>query len=310
MKVLELQQCPACGGTDFLAFDLGGGNWLRKCRTCETVSAREYADPAEVYVDGYMFGQAGAFGLDVTHPVFQEYLLRVARRRIALIEGATGARGSLLDVGCGTGEVLFAAREHGWQVQGVEPERTAAEMTRERGIPVEVAPLEDSGLRERSYDVVTAFHVLEHVPDSRAFLRMLARWARPGGHVAVEVPNWGSSARRRHGNNWSGLRPLEHLVHFTPKTLLRTFRAAGLDPVLSRSPVYLGPPQTLEHALDDLVRHGRFRKVIEPLSPYRQVNGDSVRVPSAAGWKLLRAVEAVYDRAGTGGVVLCVARVP
>jgi SAM-dependent methyltransferase len=277
------------------------------------VSASEYADPRDIYTDGYMFGEAEPFGLDVRAPPFQAYLQRVADRRMAMIEAASGTRnGSLLDVGSGTGEVLMAARARGWRALGVEPERTAADMARGRGLDVRVAELESSGLPERSFDVVSAFHVLEHVPDSRAFLRMLARWARPGGSVCVEVPNFASVQRRRLREQWTGLRPREHLVHFTPRTLAGTFRAAGIDPVTVRSPAYIGPPQTLDQALWDLVRpHGRLRRLLTPLSrrPPGGAGGDVDLRPTAAGWAVLSAVEAVYDRAGVGAVVVCVGRV-
>src|ERR1700736_1033965 len=134
MKVLALDTCPACGDRTFRLFDLGGGNVLRRCADCDTVSAREYADPAEVYVDGYMFGDAGDFGLDARHPRFQRYLARVAQQRIGRVEKASRLRGgSLLDVGSGTGEVLMGAQERGWRTTGVEPERSAAEMARARG---------------------------------------------------------------------------------------------------------------------------------------------------------------------------------
>ncbi len=310
MKVLELASCPACGSGAQRAFDLGEGNVLHRCDECATVFAPRYADPAEVYVDGYMFGQAGAFGLDVRHPLFQQYLTRVAHQRLTMIERATRQRGgALLDVGSGTGEVLLAARERGWRAQGVEPERTAAEMAIGRGLDVEIALLEEAGLPEQSFDVVSAFHVLEHIPDSRTFLTTLARWARPGGYVAIEVPNFHSVQRRRLGHHWPGLRPLEHLVHFTPHTLPRTMRAAGIEPVLVRSPVYLGPPQTLQEALNDIVRHGRYRRLVEPLSIERGANGHRERYPSRAGWAVLRATEAVYDRAGVGSVVFCIGRV-
>jgi 2-polyprenyl-3-methyl-5-hydroxy-6-metoxy-1,4-benzoquinol methylase len=311
MKVLELPTCPACGSQAFRTFELGSGNLLRRCAECRTVSAHRYADPAEVYVDGYMFGEVGSFGLDVRAELFQRYLIRVAHRRLRLIETATGLRaGSLLDVGSGTGEVLLAARKHGWTGKGVEPERTAAEMARSRGLDVTISMLEDSGLPERSFDVVSAFHVLEHIPDSRSFLRMMSRWARPGGFITIEVPNWRSVQRRRLRQDWPGLRPLEHLVHYTPKTLAATLRAIGLEPVLVRSPAYVGPPQALEHALQDLVRLGRFRRLVEPLSRVRTVEGYTGRFPTRAGWAVLRATEAIYDRAGVGAVVFCVARVP
>jgi len=311
MRLIQLSDCPVCGGGTFRTFDMGGSNLLRRCLSCETVSALNYADPAEVYVDGYMFGRAGPFGLDVRHPRFQRYLLRVADRRVSMIEQATQIRrGSLLDVGSGTGEVLLAARGRGWRTQGVEPERTAAAMAAGRGLDVVVAQLEDSQLPERSFDVVSAFHVLEHIPDSRAFLSTMARWARPGGFVAVEVPNWRSVQRRRLREGWSNLRPREHLVHFTPATLRGAFRAAGIEPVAVRSPSYLGHPQTLEQATWDLVRLGRYRRLLERFSSVQTVEGETARYPTRSGWAILRATEALYDRAGVGAVALCVGRVP
>jgi SAM-dependent methyltransferase len=174
---------------------------------------------------------------------------------------------------------------------------------------VTISHLEESGLPERSFDVVSAFHVLEHVPDSRAFLRTMARWTRPGGFIAVEVPNWRSVQRRRLREEWPGLRPREHLVHYTPRTLTRTMRSVGIEPLLVRSPAYVGEPQTLDDALADLVRHGRYRKLVEPLCRVQAVNGDTARYPTRLGWAVLRVTEAVYDRAGVGAVVFCVGAV-
>jgi SAM-dependent methyltransferase len=311
MRILEMPACPVCGADSFHRFDLGSGNRLRRCTACDTVSVEDYADPSEVYVDGYMFGEAGPFGLDVRSPAFQQYLLRVARRRVRMLERASGLRGGrLLDVGSGTGEVMLAARERGWRTQGVEPERTAARMAADRGLKVAVAPLEQSGLPEGAYDVVSAFHVLEHIPDSRSFLRTMARWVRPGGFVAVEVPNFSSVQRRRLREGWSGLRPREHLVHFTPDTLRAAFRGADIEPVLVRSPAYVGPPQSLDQALWDLVRPaGRLRRLLAPLCRVRPGDDGPAPHPTPPVWAVLRLIEAVYDAAGAGAVVVCVGRV-
>ena len=229
---------------------------------------------------------------------------------MSIIERATGLHGgSHLDVGSGTGEVLVASRERGWEVRGVEPERTAAAMAQERGLDVEVATLEKSGIAERSFDLVSAFHVLEHIPDSRRFLRTLARWARPGGFVTIEVPNFGSLQRRRLGAEWPGLRPLEHIVHFTPATLERAFEGAGIAPVRVKTPVYVGPPQSLDQALADLSR-ARVEWLAKPLSSRRGADRAGELVPTGAGWGVLRAVGAVQARMGLGVVVLGVGRVP
>ncbi len=311
MKTHDLPACVACGSAECLAFDLGAGHRLKECQACATVSALEYADPDEIYTDGYFFGESRwGMGFDVRDPVFQLYLARVAQRRLELVETVTDAPGRFLDVGSGMGEVLLAAKDRGWEVQGVEPERTGAQVALDRGLPVAVALLEESGLPERSWDVVGAFHVLEHIPDSSSFLRTLARWAKPGGHVVIEVPNFGSLQRRRGRENWVDLRPLQHVVHFTPATLERTLRANDLEPQLIRTPTYVGPPQHLDHAVSDLARGDRLRRLMAPLAPKHGSNGDQARVPAKAGWMALRAIESLYDRAGKGTVVLAVARVP
>lgn len=312
MRILKLHACPACGGESFLFFDLGDENVLRRCQSCDTVSAREYADPDEVFVDGYLLGGAGKFGIDVRHPTFQAYLANVAQRRLSMIESATGLKSaSLLDVGCGTGEVLAGARDRGWTVVGVEPEASGAGIASERGLEVHNSLLEDSGLPRSSYDVVSLFHVLEHVPDSLALLRSVKRWVRPGGFLAVEVPNFASVQRRRRGCHWRHLRPLEHLVHFEPATLAATLLKAGVEPLAVRSPEYLEPPSSMDDLLDTIGRENRFRRLMSIFSRVESREGETpVRYPTAAGWRILRAVEAVHDRAGAGSVVFSVSQVP
>jgi SAM-dependent methyltransferase len=306
-RVIEIAECPACGGTDFAPETLPGGATLRRCRACDTVSAASAADPDEIYVDGYLKGEGGDFGLDLRGPGFQAYLRTVARRRLDLIQAAAPGARSLLDVGCGTGEVLLEARERGWSVQGVEPiEDASREAREERGLDVRTATLEESGLPQAEHDVVSAFHVLEHIADSRAFLSSLARWARPGGWVAIEVPNFDSSIRRYHGSNWSGLRPLEHVVHFTPATLGAAFERVGLRPVRVTTASYVGPPQDLDNAIADLAKF-RWRPLVAPLSR-RAGDRDGAAVPTRAGWALLRAMERVAVARGHGQVVVGVAQ--
>ena len=295
-----------------MTVEVGAGRELRRCNACETVYAEEYATPDEIYREGYMLDEKTRFGChwDVLDPSFQEFLKQVAERRLALIAKAARPPGDLLDVGCGLGEFLMAAEAAGWRATGVDPVEDQAAFARdERGLDVRGALLEESGLPERAYDVVTAQHVLEHVPDSTAFLRLLARWVRPGGHIAIEVPNFDSVQRKVERQDWRGLRPLEHIVHFSPETLAHAFRQAGLEPVLVRSPSWLGPPQTLDHALDDLCRHS-LRRWLAPISKTRSHDGQTGVYPSRLAWSVLRAAEAAYDRRGVGAVVFGIARVP
>lgn len=288
MRTVALSACPVCGSERAAPVDLGAGEH-RRCLDCAATYSAAYADPDEVFADGY-FSAGSEFGVDVSHPRFQAYLAEVAGRRAQLLEGVTGGPGSLLDVGCGTGEFPAVAAGRGWRVQGVELMPEAAEHARRvHGLDVREGLLADTDLPERAYDAVCALHVLEHVPDTVGFLRELAARARPGGHLMIEVPNLDSAARAARGARWAHLRPLEHLTHFTPATLRGALVRAGLEPVFVRSPTWIWREQTVDEALLDLGRGPRWR-----------------RLP----WPALHAVAALDDRRGRGAVVLAVARVP
>ena len=283
MTTLALEACPACGARDAEAAELG----LRRCAACGTVYAPEYADPDEVFVEGYFEGGAGSYGIDTAHPRFQAFMAEVCARRCAFVEALSGV-GSLLDVGCGGGELLRAAGARGWRAAGAEPMVQAAELARSRAPDADVRTglSSEVGFADGSFDVVCAFHVLEHMPDTRAFLDELARLARPGGLVVVETPNYASLLRRRQGSNWIHLRPLEHLVHFTPETMCSALAGAELDPVRVITPTWIVDAHTAGELASELALR-------RPLG---------VR---AFG----RGLEALYRRRGVGAVVLAAGRV-
>jgi SAM-dependent methyltransferase len=137
--------------------------------------------------------------------------------------------GRLLDVGCGRGDLAewFGAR--GWQVAGVEPAEQAARQAAGRGIDVHIGTLDDARFAPGSFDAVTFNHALEHVPDPLVTLRQTAELLRPGGLVAISVPNFGAWQRRTFGASWFPLDLPRHLQHFDRNTLPRMAREAGLE---------------------------------------------------------------------------------
>ena len=179
-----------------------------------------------MYTDDYLTARS-RFGPDTTDPIVVAIARAAAVRRLEVIERAVPV-GTLLDVGCGSGEALDVAAERGWTAVGVEPIKASAERARARGHDVRVGTVDGADLPRGGFDAVVASHVLEHVPNPVQFLQALAKQARPGGVLAVEVPNWLHRIRRKAGADWDQLCPLEHVTHFTPGTLRRTMRRAGL----------------------------------------------------------------------------------
>jgi SAM-dependent methyltransferase len=136
-------------------------------------------------------------------------------------------RGRYLDVGCGSGSALGVAAALGWSVAGVEVDRAAAQKARRFSRRVHTGDLLEAPFAPGEFDVVTAFHVLEHVPDPVAAVRRMLEWLAPGGLLVLEVPNAGGLGARLFGRAWSGLELPRHLSHFTPATLERLVASAG-----------------------------------------------------------------------------------
>jgi len=140
------------------------------------------------------------------------------------------SHGSLLDVGCASGEFLHAMQQYpGWTLRGVELNDYAAEIARRAyGLDVATGTLEDARFPDCSFDVVTLWDVLEHLHDPLASLKEIQRILKPGGALVARVPNADSWDARLFGPAWAGLEPPRHLYVFGQATLRRAFEKAGL----------------------------------------------------------------------------------
>lgn len=155
--------------------------------------------------------------------------------RLDLIQSALGrpVRGaSLLEVGCGYGRFLSAARDRGYTVSGVELSRPAVEQARKQGLDVHCGQLIEADLPDAGadggYDVICAWDTLEHVPDPLAFLTEVRRLLAVDGVFAFSTPYFSSLPARLLGTRWWTLKPTEHIWHFTPRTHQIVAARAGL----------------------------------------------------------------------------------
>lgn len=151
------------------------------------------------------------------------------QRRCALLERRVAGPGRLLDVGCATGLFLNAMQQRGWQGQGVELSVYAADYARAQfGLAVHTGTLESAEFPPQSFDVVTLWDVLEHVVDPLATLREIARLLRPGGLLALSLPNPDCPEARWFGSAWVGWDRPRHLHLFTRPVLANYCHAANL----------------------------------------------------------------------------------
>ncbi len=151
------------------------------------------------------------------------------RKKVAFVQRYCG-RGSLLDIGAGTGLFVREAADAGFAAEGIEISREAAELGRRSlGVSLTAGDLLDLHLPGAAYDVVTLWHVLEHLPFPHAALQKISLILRDAGTLIVAVPNAGSVQARLFRSRWFHLDVPRHLFHYTPATLARVFRDAGFE---------------------------------------------------------------------------------
>jgi 2-polyprenyl-3-methyl-5-hydroxy-6-metoxy-1,4-benzoquinol methylase len=162
--------------------------------------------------------------------------------------------GRLLDIGSGKGRFVSRAQARGWKAQGVEPVPETVKLARARyGIDVVEGTLIEANFPAGSFDVVTMWHVLEHVADPGTELREVSRVLAKDGLLVLEVPNLASLQARLGREQWFHLMLPHHLVHYTPRTLRAVLAGAGFDVVristMSPEQGPLGMVQTLLNRL-------------------------------------------------------------
>lgn len=228
-----LEACIVCGSRDIhhLLTDCRGMD-IWRCRCGMRFMNPQYTD---AWLDAYYSSQY----LKEDPAEWQQALVEGHDWYMSLIEGAGARPGAMLDIGCGNGYLLEAAKARGWKVTGydVDPAVTAV-VARRLGVPVLNGPFESIDLGG-PYDLVTMHQVLEHLKDPAAYLRRIHRLLAPGGWLFVAVPNIDSLSNRLKARlELAGLRKKgvgkyydsdHHLCYFSPAVLKAFVERHGFE---------------------------------------------------------------------------------
>jgi len=162
-----------------------------------------------------------------TQWLYQKIRKSSIQRKVGLIDRLVKS-GTLLDYGCGTGEFLQEAKRQHWNVRGIEPSDNARTLAIAK-LPTEVLGTLDKLPELEAYDVITLFHVLEHIHRLRKTVKKLITRLNPGGYMVIAVPNPESADATHYGSNWAGYDVPRHLYHFTPKSMTALREQFGLE---------------------------------------------------------------------------------
>jgi SAM-dependent methyltransferase len=220
--------CTACGAGSPRERFVRDGFHIVECIACGLVYVGE--DPATIdfgrlYDESYYSGgQDGAFA---------DYIGQATARRAAAHRRLFTLRrlkrgGRLLDVGCAAGFFLVEAQA-GFRVRGVELSEFASRFARDEfGLDVVTGTLHEAAFDKASFDLVTLWDVIEHVPDPAAVLSEVARVLAPDGRAVLTTGDIGSAYARSRGADWHLMTPPWHLYFFSRATMATLATKAGL----------------------------------------------------------------------------------
>lgn len=203
---------------------------LHRCMNCGLIWAESAAPPPapeDLYDDFYKNEIGGRFSFGI------EYVVRALRLFRALKIFTINPRAkSVLDIGSGRGFMLYYLKKYfGYEkAVGTQISRPAVEFSRRKlGLEIYDQDLLDLPVEDEKYDVVTIWHVLEHVRKPEQYIQRIFHVLKPGGNLIVEVPNYNSWTRKFTGRFWLGLDLDYHLYFFNPDTLGGMLRKHGFE---------------------------------------------------------------------------------
>lgn len=148
------------------------------------------------------------------------------KNKLNLINSYQPSKGQILDIGAGTGEFLAVAGKDGWKTVGVEPSDKAKDIAKSKGVSfVE----NTSELESHSFDVISMWHVLEHVPNLEEQIKELKRLLKPTGTLIVAVPNFKSFDAKHYRHFWAAYDVPIHFWHFSKKAIELLFARENMQ---------------------------------------------------------------------------------
>lgn len=232
----KLNKCPLCKSGHFLNHDkitdyaVSKENFfLCKCSNCQLLFTNPR--PTQSVIAPYYnfpeyYSHAGK-AQNLTQWIYQNVRAYSISKKVQYIQQFQ-KKGKLLDYGCGTGDFLKAAKNQGWKIAGIEPNEKAriqANLKLKNKIKLSIEEIN----KETKYDIITLFHVLEHIHELRTTTKNIINHLKPDGYLIVAVPNYESFDCKKYGRFWAGWDVPRHLYHFNKHAMEKFQNEFGLQ---------------------------------------------------------------------------------
>jgi len=155
-----------------------------------------------------------------------QFIKTIALKNKLKLINSQSTKGRILDIGAGVGDFLNVSKNNGWETIGIEPSDKAKAIAKNKGVSFAESLSE---LESNSFDVITMWHVLEHVPDLENQIKELKRLIKPTGTVIIAVPNFKSYDAEYYGKFWAAYDIPIHLWHFSKTAIKKLFAKEDLE---------------------------------------------------------------------------------
>jgi len=182
----------------------------------------------EMYESKYYETAPSYLTAQLLEPSADDIYLAKSLMKICKSNGRQGIP-RFLDVGCGGGVIVNAFQKGGWHAVGIDLSLKAITSGRKKGLDLRTVDVENIELGK--FDLVAAFHVLEHVHSPKEFLQRCTQRMYKNSHILIEVPDYACRAVRKMRENWPYFHPDRHLFQFTHETLTEYLIQAKCDSV-------------------------------------------------------------------------------
>jgi ubiquinone/menaquinone biosynthesis C-methylase UbiE len=153
------------------------------------------------------------------------------KRKLKLINSFSSEGNHLLDIGCGTGDFLKIAKEDHWEVSGIEPNSNARSIANQKTDNSVYGIEQLLKFEKHSFDVITLWHVLEHLPKLENQISVFESLLKPNGKLVIAVPNYKSYDAKYYKNYWAAFDVPRHLWHFSQNAISKLVYQKGMKVV-------------------------------------------------------------------------------
>ena len=229
MVKIAVQNCPACGSMEFEKV-LTASDYLvssesfdiMECNDCSLRFTSPIPDRSQIgdyyESDKYISHAKRVTSIfDFVYKIVRKFTLRTKRKIVRRI--AQKKSGTLLDIGCGTGNFLGIMKQSGWNIKGVEVNKETRKLAELNTDSVILDPTEFLK-SEQKYDVITLWHSLEHLHELEQYLNKISLSLNANGVVIIALPNYRSFDAEYYQHDWAAYDIPRHLYHFSFEAMI------------------------------------------------------------------------------------------